>query len=46
VRISKVANGKETIPAKYNQETSLGVECAPDVPEILNNRVVFALTSK
>ena len=28
VRISKEVNGKELIPAKYNEETTLGVEVA------------------
>jgi hypothetical protein len=46
VKISKIAAGKETIPAKYNDATVLGQEVAPDVSEILNNRVVYALTSK
>jgi hypothetical protein len=46
VKVSKQVNGKETIPAKYNEATVLGQEVAPDVPEILNNRVVYALTTK
>ena len=46
VKISKRVNGKETIPAKYNEATLLGQEVAPDVPKILNNRVVYALTTK
>jgi hypothetical protein len=29
VRISKLADGKETIPAKYNSATTLGIEVAP-----------------
>jgi len=34
VRISKAkANGKEMIPAKYNEETTLGFEANNDVPE-------------
>jgi hypothetical protein len=46
VKISKLVNGKETIPRKYNEETILGQEVANDVTEIANNRVVYALTSK
>ena len=46
VKISRIVGGKETIPAKYNEATILGQECAPDVSEILNNRVVFSLTTK
>ena len=46
VRISKVAEGAETIPAKYNAETILGQEVGPDVPEIANNRVIYALSTK
>lgn len=30
VRISKKVGGKETIPARYNTETELGVELSPD----------------
>jgi hypothetical protein len=32
IRISKMVNGKETIPARYNAETTLGRELASDVP--------------
>ena len=46
VRISKVIGGQETIPRKYNAETILGQELAPDVPEISNNRVAYALTTR
>jgi hypothetical protein len=46
VKISKQVNGQEIIPAKYNEATVLGQEVAPDVAEILNNRVVYALTTK
>jgi hypothetical protein len=46
VKISKRVSGKETIPAKYNEATVLGQEVSPDVAEILNNRVVYALTTK
>jgi hypothetical protein len=45
VRISKVANGKETLPAKYNTETILGQEVANDVPEIASQSVVYELKS-
>jgi hypothetical protein len=33
------------IPAKNNEQTILGQEVAADVPEIANNRVVYALTT-
>ena len=46
VKISKVVNGKETIPAKYNTNTILGQEAALDVAEIANRHVVYALSSK
>ena len=39
------ADGKNTIPAKYNSETTLGVDAGVDGPDV-NNRVHFALTSK
>ena len=46
VKISKVVGGKELIPRKYNEDTTLGQEAAPDVGEILNRRVIFALSTK
>jgi hypothetical protein len=46
VKISKLVNGKETLPSRYNVQTTLGQEVAPDVPEIANRRVVYALSSK
>jgi hypothetical protein len=46
VKISKKVGGKETIPPQYNEQTTLGQEVAPDVPEIANRRVVYALKSK
>lgn len=46
VKISKLVNGKEMIPARYNESTILGQECASDVSDILNNRVAYELTSK
>jgi hypothetical protein len=46
VKISKLVGGKETIPAKYNEHSILGQEAAPDVPEIANQRVIYALSSK
>jgi len=44
VKISKVANGVETIPAKYNTQTTLGQEVAGDVPSIING-ATYKLTS-
>lgn len=46
VKISKLVGGKETIPAKYNEQSILGQEVSPDVPEIGNGRVAYALSSK
>jgi hypothetical protein len=46
VKITKIVAGKETIPARYNAQTTLGQEVSPDVPEIANRRVVYALKSK
>jgi hypothetical protein len=46
VKISKLIGGKETIPPQYNEQTTLGQEVAPDVPEIANRQVVYALKSK
>lgn len=45
VKISKLDNGKEMIPPIYNEQTTLGVEVAPDVSEILNRRLRFVLKS-
>jgi hypothetical protein len=46
VKISKVIDGKETIPANYNQNSVLGQEVAPDVSAVATNQVVYALTTK
>jgi hypothetical protein len=46
VKVSKKVNGKEIIPAKYNEATILGQEVAPDVPDVGTNRVVYTLTSR
>jgi len=45
VRISKEVNGKETIPARYNSESVLGQQVAPDDPAMLRQRMEFALKS-
>ena len=45
VRISKVANGRELIPAHYNTETVLGQEVSYDDPGMINNNMGFALKS-
>lgn len=42
VLISKIDAGKETVPARYNEQTELGVEIAPDVPASRN--LVFNLS--
>ncbi len=46
VRISKPANGRETIPAKYNTETILGQEIAVDGANMDDRYLTFALESK
>jgi hypothetical protein len=46
VRISKEVGGKETIPAVYNTETTLGQQIAPDDPAVAGQRLRFQLTSK
>jgi hypothetical protein len=46
VRISKMVNGKDIVPARYNKETILGQEVSYDAPEIRSRKMVFALKSK
>jgi hypothetical protein len=46
VRIAKEVGGKETIPARYNAETTLGQEVAPDDPAIMGQRMGFDLESQ
>ena len=45
VRISKIVNGKETVPARYNSQTILGQEVSYDDPAIKNRSMIFALKS-
>ncbi len=45
VKISKIVGGKETIPAKYNEETTLGQEVSMDDKSILNKQVVYSMKS-
>jgi hypothetical protein len=46
VRITKPANGRESLPARYNTETTLGQEVSYDDPGMVNNNMGFALKSK
>jgi hypothetical protein len=46
VKVSKIANGQESIPAKYNAETTLGQQVAPDDPAIAGQKVRFDLSTK
>jgi hypothetical protein len=46
VRVSKMAGGQETIPAKYNTETILGQQIAPDDPAVANQAMHLKLTTK
>lgn len=43
VRISKVDGGKETIPARYNTDTTLGAEVSPNAAGIHQGGYVFTL---
>jgi hypothetical protein len=45
VKISKVVDGKESVPAKYNEQTTLGQEVMHDVPEVANRRIKFVLST-
>lgn len=46
VRISKQNGGAETIPAKYNAQTTLGQQVAPDDPGVISHRIQFDLKSR
>lgn len=46
VKVSKMANGQETIPAKYNTATTLGQQVSPDDPAIAGQKVRFELSTK
>jgi hypothetical protein len=46
VRISKIVDGKETIPAVYNTNTILGHEVSYDDPAMKGMNLTFALKSK
>src|SRR5215207_10133479 len=43
VRFSKEANGKETIPAKFNKDTIIGQEVSYDEPALQNNNLAYVL---
>jgi hypothetical protein len=45
VRISKQAGGKETIPARYNSETTIGQEVSYDDPGLGFKGITYALKS-
>ena len=45
VRISKLENGKEIMPARYNIETTLGQEVSYDDPGMKSRNMQFALKS-
>jgi hypothetical protein len=45
VRISKIENGRETVPARYNTETTLGQEVSYDDPGVKSRNISFALKS-
>jgi hypothetical protein len=43
VRFSKMVNGAESLPAKFNTETIIGQQIAPDDPAVAEQRVKFDL---
>jgi len=43
VRISKIVNGKETLPARYNAQTTLGQEVSNDDPAVQRMNMTFDL---
>jgi hypothetical protein len=43
VRVSKMVGGKETIPSRYNTQTTLGQEVSYDDPGMKSNNIRFAL---
>src|SRR5262249_972552 len=46
IRVSKLTAGKETIPAKYNTDTTLGKQISPDDPALLKQKIVLDLKSQ
>jgi hypothetical protein len=46
VRISKVVNGKETVPAKYNSESTIGQQISPDDPVLQKGKLKYDLKTK
>ena len=46
VRVTKAAGGKETLPARYNTETTLGQEISYDDPGMAKNDCRIVLESK
>jgi EF hand len=45
VRVSKIENGKEVVPARYNTDTILGQEVSYDDPGVKARNMQFALKS-
>jgi len=43
IKISKIVGGKETVPARYNAETTLGQEVSADDPSMKQSQIVFKL---
>jgi hypothetical protein len=46
ILVSKNEGGSEQIPAKYNTETVLGQQIAPDDPQVKGQMIMLNLTSK
>ena len=45
VKISKPSGAKETVPARYNANSTLGLEVSYDEPGIRDNNLAFRLSS-
>ena len=45
VTVSKPANGRETIPERFNATSTLGLEVSYDEPAIRDNNLAFRLKS-
>ncbi len=45
VRVTKLEDGNETIPARYNTHTTLGEEVARNAANISSGMIRFELTS-
>jgi hypothetical protein len=44
IRISKLQDGRESVPVRYNTETTLGIEVASDAAEVQTGTIALKLT--